>query len=183
MKKKYYLILLAVAIIIIGIIIILNLKNKNSMVNEEIKPEEEITTKEERKTIISLYYKNKNTNKIEPEARLIDVKELMEKPYEKIMDLLLEGPKKENLEKSISEGTKINDMRLEGDTLIIDFSKEFIDNQVSGRENEKNTIDSIVKTFTELSEIDSIKILIDGEENKSFNDGEIKFDNNFIREE
>ncbi len=184
MKKRIFIFLFIIIIfLIIGIIFIFISKNKNNKTNEEIKPEEEISVKQERKTLISLYFKNKTTNKIEPEARLIDVKELMENTYENIINLLIDGPKKENLEKTIPEGTKVNSIRVEGDTLIIDFSKEFIENHALGKEAEQNTIDSLVKTFTELTEIDSIKILIDGEENKSFNDEQIKFNINFIREE
>ena len=50
-------------------------------------------------------------------------------------------------------------------------------------EEEQNTINSIVNTLTELTEVNSIKILINGEENKSFNDGEIDFTQNFTRNE
>ena len=37
--------------------------------------------------------------------------------------------------------------------------------------------------MTELTEVNSIKILIDGEENKSFLDNQITFENEFAREE
>ena len=50
-------------------------------------------------------------------------------------------------------------------------------------EEEKTTINSIVNTLTELTEVNSIKILINGEENKSFLDGEIDFTQNFTRNE
>lgn len=99
------------------------------------------------------------------------------------MNLLMAGPKNNNFETLIPEGTKINKMDLNNDTLIIDFSKEFIENHKGGKEAEKETIDSIVKTMTELTEVNSIKILIDGEENKSFLDNQITFENEFAREE
>jgi len=40
-----------------------------------------------------------------------------------------------------------------------------------------------VNSLTELTEVNSIKILINGEENAKFKDGEIDFSQNFIRNE
>ena len=64
---------------------------------------------------------------------------------------------------------------------MIDLSEEFIDNHPGGLEEEKNTIYSIVNTLTELTEVNGVKILIDNEENKSFNDNNIKFNEAFFK--
>lgn len=146
----------------------------------EYTPQEEISEEQMRQTIISLYYLN--GEQLLPEARMIDVKELIENPYEKILNLLLEGPKNENLKNAIPQGTKINKIEKQGENLIIDFSKEFIENHEGGEEKEKLTIKSIVNTVTELTEINGIKILIDGEENKSFKEEKINFKKIFTRE-
>ena len=145
-----------------------------------IEPEEEISEEQMRQTIVSLYFYNENTKSLVPEGRLIDVKELVEKPYDKLMELLMQGPNNTELSKTIPEGTKVNKIELKGDTLYIDFSKEFVDNHEGGEEKEKATIYSIVNTMTNLTEINSIKILINGEENKAFNDKKIKFDDPFV---
>lgn len=154
-------------------------KNAETEVNEII-PEEEISEEQMRQTIVSLYFYNENTKSLVPEGRLIDVKELVEKPYDKLMELLMQGPNNTELSKTIPEGTKVNKIELKGDTLYIDFSKEFVDNHEGGEEKEKATIYSIVNTMTNLTEINSIKILINGEENKAFNDNKIKFDDPFV---
>ena len=154
-------------------------KNAETEVNEII-PEEEISEEQMRQTIVSLYFYNENTKSLVPEGRLIDVKELVEKPYDKLMELLMQGPNNTELSKTIPEGTKVNKIELKGDTLYIDFSKEFVDNHEGGEEKEKATIYSIVNTMTNLTEINSIKILINGEENKAFNDKKIKFDDPFV---
>ena len=154
-------------------------KNAETEVNEII-PEEEISEEQMRQTIVSLYFYNENTKSLVPEGRLIDVKELVEKPYDKLMELLMQGPNNTELSKTIPEGTKVNKIELKGDTLYIDFSKEFVDNHEGGEEKEKATIYSIVNTMTNLTEVNSIKILIDGEENKAFNDNKIKFDDPFV---
>ena len=145
----------------------------------EITPEEEISEEQMRQTIVSLYFKS--GEEVVPEARLIDVKQLLNNPYEEILNMLIQGPKNNNLEGTILEGTKINKIQKENDTLIIDFSEEFINNHKGGKNEEKITIKSIVNTVTELTEINSIKILINGEESKCFKDEEIKFNQIFER--
>ena len=86
------------------------------------------------------------------------------------------------MKKTIPEGTKINRIEKEGENLIIDFSSEFIEKHIGGELEEKLTIQSIVKTVTELTEINGIKIKINGEDNKEFKDGKIKFDKIFNRD-
>ena len=179
---KIIIILICILIIIGSAWWYINKKNKKIEISE-YEPEEEISQAQERETLISLYFKSKNTGEIEPEARLMDVKELVKEPYKTLMNLLMEGPKNNNFETLIPEGTKINKMNLNNDTLIIDFSKEFIEKHKGAKEAEKETVDSIVKTMTELTEVNSIKILIDGEENKAFLDNQITFENEFAREE
>lgn len=180
---KRIIIILVFIILIIGIItgVYLIVKNKNTEKEmTEYTPQEEISEEQMRQTMVSLYFKNDNG--LIPEARLIDVKELINNPYEKILNMLIQGPKNENLKKTIPEGTKINRIEKEGENLIIDFSSEFIEKHIGGELEEKLTIQSIVKTVTELTEINGIKIKINGEDNKEFKDGKIKFDKIFNRD-
>ncbi len=152
MKNKKILIILLIIIIILGIIgYIIYEKSKQKTVQNEIVeyiPEEEISIDELRKTIVSLYFNQKDTGTLIPEARTIDVKEITKNPYETLMNLLIEGPKNDRLEKVIPDGTKINKTELKGDILYIDLSKEFIENHKGGAEEESKTIYSIVNTLT-----------------------------------
>ena len=183
MLDRKRIIIVIVAIFLIGAIIAgVFFLVKNNGEEEEIMeytPQEEVTDSQLRQTIVSLYFKNEN--ELLPEARLIDVKELLENPYEKILNMLIQGPKNETLKNTIPEGTKINKIEKEGEVLIIDFSEEFISEHMGGEIEEKLTIQAIVKTLTELTEINGIKIKINGEENKKFKDGLIKFDKIFDR--
>lgn len=171
-------IILLIILIILGFYKIISRKNDASPY--EIIPEEEISSEQLRQTTVSLYFKN--GNQLLPEARNIDVKELLDDPYEKIIKMLIEGPKNNNLEKTIPEDTKINKVEKKEDILIIDLSEEFINNHVGGETEENLTIKSIVNTITELTEINKIKILIKGEENKGFKDNIVSFNNEFERE-
>lgn len=180
LKKFIIIFIIVLLIIVLGIGIYFFLGDKKETEITEYVPQEEISEEQMRETIVSLYFKN--GKEVVPEARLIDVKKLMENPYEEILNMLINGPKNEKLEKTIPEGTKINSIEKQGETLIIDFSEEFINHPIGGKEEEYITIKSIVNTLTELTEINKIKIKINGEENKEFKDGEMNFKESFERE-
>ena len=93
----------------------------------------------------------------------------------------MKQPKNENLQCVIPEGTIVNKVELKSDILWVDLSKEFIENHPGGIEEEKNTIYSIVNTLTELTEVNGVKILIDNEENKSFKDNNMNFNEIFLK--
>ena len=181
MNKKIIL-LIIIALILIGLgvwyFFFYNLGEQTSV--NEIIPEEEISEEQMRQTIVSLYFYNESTQSLVPEGRLIDVKELVEEPYKKLMELLIEGPQNSSLTKTIPDGTKINKIELKGDILYIDLSKEFIENHSGGETKESSTIYSIVNTMTNLTEVNSVKLLIDGEANKASKDNLIKFDDPFV---
>ena len=121
-------------------------KEKETMVQEYI-PQEEIAEEQVRQTIVSLYFPEKETNELNPEARLIDIKEIINNPYEKLIHLLIEN-----------------------DCVVLDFSAEFLSYTKENSQEKTNIIESIVNTLTELREINKVKILIDGNENSEFNE-------------
>ena len=173
--------------IILGLIFVIYLGwiiNMNKEIQEHsiITPEEEISDNQLRQTIVTLYFGDKESKEITPEARQIDIKELMENPYKTLIKLLIEGPKNEDLVKLIPEGTELNNIELNNNIVYIDFSDNFIKEQNLGEEQEKIIINSILKTLIELNEVNGIKILINGEENKAFLDGGISFNHIFYLE-
>ena len=87
-----------------------------------------------------------------------------------MINLLIEGPKNERLSKIIPEGTKLKDVKLEGNTLVINFSSEFLNYDKENPTNKANLINSIVNTMTELTEVNNVKFLIDGKESQDFNE-------------
>ncbi len=183
--KKYLFILIPIFIILISLGVFRFIKNKpkSNLENEitEYIPQAEISDADMRKTIICLYFKNIETNSLIAEARCIDVINLYQNPYLYLVNLLIAGSENENLESAIPEGTKINNCYIDGNTVIIDLSKEFVDNAPSGINEESMTIYSIVNTLTELNEVSNVRFLIDGEENQSFKDGKINFKNLFYK--
>lgn len=182
MYKKFIITVTILIIICIGVLLFLKFyPNKNTAIVDEYTPVQEISEEQIRKTILSLYFQNKETKTLMPEARSIDVKILAVNPYLEIINLLLQGPKSDKLESTIPYGTKINNAYLEGDVVCLDLSKEFIDNHPGGLDAESNTIFSIVNSLTELNEVSYVKFLIDGKENLSFNDNCMNFKEIFSR--
>lgn len=145
-----------------------NNQNENN-IGEEYIPQEEITEEQARQTIVSLYFPDRENKKLTPEARLVDIKELINLPYEKLMNLLIQGPKNEKLERIIPKGTNILRTFTEGDILILDLTKDFLNYDMEQENGKENLINSIVYTMTELTEINNVKFLIEGEENVQFN--------------
>ena len=170
-NKKIGLIFLVLLIIILigGYFGIQYVKNKEKETTvEEYIPEEEITEEQARQTIVSLYFPNRETNEINPEARLIDIKEIINNAHEKLIELLIEGPKNDKNKKIIPEGTKINKTYLEEDCVVLDFSSEFLNYNKEDEKEKTNLINCMVNTLTELTEINKVKILIDGNESEEF---------------
>ena len=181
MSKKILILIIVLAVLGIGIWWFLFRGNSEESNIIEYQPEEEISEEQLRQTIVSLYFKNKQTGELAPEGRLIDVKLLLEEPYETLVNLLIEGPKSDQLESVIPEGTKVKKVTLKKDILYLDLSKEFIENHKGGAEEESKTIYSIVNTLTQLTEVNSVKILIEGKADQEFKDGKINFNDAFMR--
>lgn len=175
MKNKKIIVVFAVLLIVVlvgGYFGIKYAKNKaeekNQSINEEYTPEEEITEEQARQTIISLYFPAKETKELMPEARLIDIKELINNPYEKIMQLLIEGPKSDKEEKVVPDGTKVLKTFMENDCLTLDLSAEFLNFDKTNEKSKEILINCIVNSMTELTEVNQVKILINGNQSDEF---------------
>ena len=174
MKNKKIILLFSILLIIIfvvGFFLIKFVKNKkeNEIKNEYV-PEEEISNEQLRETIVSLYFPDKETNMLKPEARLVNVKELMKSPYNVLVELIINGPKNDKLKGIIPENTKLLNSSLEGECLTLDFSSELLNYNKDDSKEKDNLINSIVNTVTELNEVNKVKILINGQTNEEFKD-------------
>lgn len=182
MKKRIFIVLIVITITA-GIAYSFIKNNTEETINNvsEYIPEAEITDEDLRKTIVTLYFSNCETQNLESEARLIDSKELLREPYKVLIGMLIEGPKDSKLENLISNNAKVIGTELKGNCLIINFSKEFLEIDKSNPNKISNMIYSIVNTLTELKEVTSVKFIIDGEESDYFSDIGIDLKAEFIR--
>lgn len=161
--QKWIILGTVILIVIIGIVIVTNVD-----VETEYIPESEIEEVELRKTIVSLYFKEKETGEIVKETRLIDSKELLKNPYEKLISMLQEGPQNGNLESILPENVSILETKYESGCVTVNFNSEF-----SNIEDKSKIIEAIEKTLKELTEVTQIKILIEGNEIENLEDNQI----------
>lgn len=180
MKLKKIMSLIVIVICVITLIVYLIVVNSDNEV-PEYTPQAEITDDELRNTIVTLYFENKDTGELQTEARLVDSKELLNDPYQYLVNLLIEGPKNDSLRKIIPEGAVLKNTTLLGECLTLNFSKEFLSNATGDAFSKSNIIYSIINTVTELKEVSRVKFLIDDVESDGFNDVGISFKNEFTR--
>jgi len=173
MKKWIIIIISILLVIVFGILLF------NSNVEVEYVPETEIAEVDLRKTMVTLYFQSAENKELQKETRLIDSKDLLLDPYAELLNMLISGPESEFLQKTVPEGTKLLSVELKGECLNINLSKEFIENASQDEAEKKNYIYSIVNTVTELNEVNSVKILIEGQESAGFEDIGLSFAGEF----
>lgn len=163
MKKIIYFVAILICVILIIFAVLKNTKQVDvETTMTEYTPEQEITDSQNRMTIVSLYFWDPTSGKLVPEARSIDVKELMDSPYKRILDMLLQGSENVAIGKTIPDGTCVNSIKLEGNNLVIDFSDNFVSDREVNSEEQLHIIYSVVDTFLELKEVNSVSFLING---------------------
>lgn len=168
-KKKIIAIITLILIILIGIFIFNNISiEKNEDKYQDYTPQEEITEEQMRQTKVILYFANSETGEIESEIKVVDANLLIKEPYKEIMNWLIKGPQSSNLKKLIPEGTALHDIKVEKSCAIINLSSEFLNYETE--ENKLKIINSIVNSLTNLKEINSVKFLINGEENEKLSE-------------
>lgn len=162
MKKGVIVALVVLIALMVGIFLF------NANVEVEYVPEVEIEEADMRKTMVALYFQNAETRELQKETRLIDSKELLLDPYEELLKMLVNGPESDFLAKTIPEGTRILGVELVGDVLQVNVSKAFVENRPQDENEQRNCVNSIVNTLTELNEVSAVKFLIEGQEAEGF---------------
>ena len=130
-------------------------------------PQEEISDENNQQTKIILYFKNEN-DELENEIRVINANILLKEPEKQLINYLIKGPQNNNLQKLIPDGTVVHDVKVKNSCAEINVSNQFLD--FGDEKNKLKIINSIVNTLTNLKEINSIKILVNGSENENFSD-------------
>lgn len=168
-RKKIVTIITLILIIIIGFIIFKNVEIEKDIAEyQDYTPQEEISEEQMRQTKVMLYFANIETGELESEIKIVDANTLIENPYKELVALLIKGPQSSNLKKLVPEGTVLHDVTLENSCAKINVSNEFLNYE--NDENKMKIINSIVNTLTNLKEVDSVKFLINGEENEKLSE-------------
>ena len=168
-RKKIIAIIALILIILLALFIYNNISIENNVDEyQDYTPEEEISEEQMRQTKVILFFENSETGEIESEVKIVDINLLINEPYKQIMNWLINGPQSSNLKKLIPEGTAMHDIKVEKSCAIINLSNEFLNYETE--ENKLKIINSIVNSLTNLKEVNSVKFLINGEENENLSE-------------
>lgn len=120
---------------------------------------EKAVSPEGKKIPLALYFATSDNSAVKAEKREVLVKDgaIMRAAVE----ALINGPQSEELHQTIPEGTRLLGIKRDGDTAVVDFSKEFdMANDVAGVVARV----SLVNTLTEITGIEKVKILVQGKD-------------------
>lgn len=110
--------------------------------------------------VVYLYFGDSQAMGFNLEERTIDAV-----TPERLVEELINGPAFEQNMRTIPDGTKLIDIKVEDSIAFVNFSREMTDNHWGGSAGESMTIGSIVNTLA-LNEgigIEKVQILIEGE--------------------
>ena len=123
-----------------------------------------------------IYFLDDQTASLVPERRQYNTKNKQERP-EWVLNQLIRGPKRLELQRTIPKGTKLLSISIENEVAYVNFSKEFKSKHQGGLIPEAQTIDSVLLTLTQpmLGHIKKVQFLVEGEKLHTFA-GHAKFD-------
>ncbi len=175
MKRKKIIAIITLILIILLVFLVyknITIEKKQEDEYQNYTPQEEISEEQTRQTKVTLYFENIDTGELETEIKILDANTLINNPEKKLVELLIKGPQSSNLKKLIPDGTLLHDVKVDKSCAIVNVSNEFLN--FENEENKLKIINSIVNTLTNLKEINSVKFLINGEENEKLPDIYIK---------
>ncbi len=111
---------------------------------------------------LTLYFAEEGAAGLTAEQREVEIENLEELPSMVVEELIV-GPKNNNLYPTIPSETQLLSLVVEDGTAMVDFSQDIISKHWGGSAGETMTIMSLVDSLTELSEIDRVQILVEGE--------------------
>ena len=113
---------------------------------------------------VKLYFADQNSEYLVVEEReVFDSSRLVIN----ILEELVRGPQNEAHLRTLPAGTKILATSATDDTLVVNFSREFVDNQAGGSASEIMTVYSVVNTVTEFPGFKRVKFVVEGQELES----------------
>lgn len=169
-RKKITAVIVFILIILIGVFVYKNMSIQKIGEDEyqDYTPQEEISDEQMRQTKVVLFFENIDNGELESEVRLVDANILIKDPAKELMNLLIKSPQSSGLKKLIPEGTVVHDVTIKNSCAEINLSNEFLN--FGDEKNKLKIINSIVNTLTNLKEINSIKFLINGEQNENLSE-------------
>lgn len=124
---------------------------------DKVNPSEDTTSSDK---IVTLYFSDSEAMYLVGEERTVS-----EITPEILINELIKGPKNPENNRTIPDGTKLLDVKVEDKIAYVNFSKELKDNHWGGSTGEIHTVFSVVNTLALCNELDieEVQILIEGQ--------------------
>ena len=155
--QKWIILTVVVVLAILTTVIVFNVE-----IETEYVPEVEASSESLRKTNVSLYFKNKQTNLIDKVNILIDSKKLIKDPYNEILTMLINDHEDENLVSVFPENCIYPEVTFDNGTVKVDFKGDtrLLDENVNIDEIKKVLNDSL----KQFNEVENVVLLVNSNE-------------------
>ena len=111
--------------------------------------------------LVQLFFADSQGRFLIEEQRSAPLEETQELPGF-ILHSLIEGPQSEGLSATIPKGTVLLNVSVVDRVCLVNFSAEFLQNRPRNELAERMTVFSVVNSLTQLEEVDSVEILVEG---------------------
>lgn len=155
--QKWIILTVVVVLAILTTVIVFNME-----IETEYVPEVEASSESLRKTNVSLYFKNKQSNLIDKVNILIDSKKLIKDPYNEILTMLINDHEDENLVSVFPENCIYPEVTFDNGTVKVDFKGDtrLLDENVNIDEIKKVLNDSL----KQFNEVENVILLVNSNE-------------------
>lgn len=111
--------------------------------------------------LVRLYFSDAQSRYLIEEQRSASIEDSTSLP-DYILHSLIGGPQSESLRPTIPDGTMLLNVSVVERVCIVNFSAEFLQNRPRNGLEERMTVFSVVNSLTQLEEVDSVEILVEG---------------------
>lgn len=155
--QKWIILTVVVVLAILTTVIVFNME-----IETEYVPEVEASSESLRKTNVSLYFKNKQSNLIDKVNILIDSKKLIKDPYNEILTMLINDHEDENLVSVFPENCIYPEVTFDNGAVKVDFKGDtrLLDENVNIDEIKKVLNDSL----KQFNEVENVVLLVNSNE-------------------
>lgn len=108
---------------------------------------------------VLLYFLNEE-NELVPEYRFVSLDDLKGDIHKLLITELLKGPNVKENKSALPKDVKLISIKNTDTSVSVNFSKEY---NSQNEKNPTNKIMAVVNTLTEIKEIDTVEILVEGE--------------------
>ncbi len=112
---------------------------------------------------IKIYYPDESGSKLVAVNRKIETNDTINK-YLAAVNELIKKPQEKYLTDIFPKNTKVIDVKLSGDTAVVNFDKNISTHFVGGSTGEEFLVGSVVATLTEFPEVNRVRFLVEGKE-------------------